>query len=144
MQCGVGGRPNTCGSLRERHQLKHGDKKYTLAIGDVVVIQSSERNRNCWPLGTVEELIEGRDGVVRGAKLPTGRSHLEHPIQHLYPLELSCEKENVQGDKTPLNPKAPVFRPKRDATVAARLRMQEVAEEEKRDLTLHKEPRSEF
>ncbi|XP_022808725.1 uncharacterized protein LOC111345707 [Stylophora pistillata] len=131
-------------SLRERHRLKHGDKKYTLAIGDVVVIQSSERNRNCWPLGTVEELIEGRDGVVRGPKLPTGRSHLEHPIQHLYPLELSCEKENVQGDKTPLNPKAPVFRPKRDATVAARLRMQEVAEEEKRDLTLHKEPRSEF
>ena len=33
-------------SLRERHRLKHGDKKSTLAVGDVVVIQSPERNRN--------------------------------------------------------------------------------------------------
>ena len=85
------------------------DKKCTLAIGDVVVIQSSERNRNCWPLGTVEELIEGRDGVVRCAKLRAGRSHLERSIQHLYPLELSCDKENLQGDTTPLNPTALVF-----------------------------------
>lgn len=120
-------------SLRECHRLKHGDKKCTLATGDLDVIQSFGRNRNCWPLGTVEELIEGRDGVVRGAKLRAGRSHLERPIQHLYPLEMSCDKENVHGDTTPLNPTAPKFRPKRDAAVAARLRMQEVAEEEERD-----------
>ena len=117
-------------SLRERHRLKHGGKKCTLAVGDVVVIQSSERNRNCWPLGIVEQLIEGRDGVVRGARLRAGRSHLERPIQHLFPLELSCDKDNVQRDTTPLNPTAPVFRPRRDAAVAARLRMQEVTEEE--------------
>lgn len=117
-------------SLRERHRLKYGDKKCTLAVGDVVVIQSPEQNRNCWPLGIVEQLIEGRDGVVRGARLRAGRSHLERPIQHLYPLELSCDKENVQRNMTPLDPTAPVFRPRRDAAVAASLRMQEVAEEE--------------
>ena len=50
-----------------------------------------------------------------------GRSHLERPIQHLYPLELSCD------------PTAPVFRPRRDAAVAASLRIQEVAEEEELD-----------
>ena len=117
-------------SLCERHRLKHGDKKYTLAVGDVVIIQSPERNRNCWPLGIVEQLIEGRDGVVRGARLRAGRSHLECPIQHLYPLELLCDKENVQRNMTPLDPTAPVFRPRRDAAVAASLRMQEVAKEE--------------
>ena len=42
-------------ALGERHRLKHGDKKRTLAVGDVVVIQSAERNRNCWPLGIVEQ-----------------------------------------------------------------------------------------
>ena len=120
-------------SLRERHRLKYGDKKCTLAVGDVVVIQSPEQNRNCWPLGIVEQLIEGRDGVVRGARLRAGRSHLEHPIQHLYHLELSCDKENVQRNMTPLDPTAPVFRPRRDAAVAASLRMQEVAEEEELD-----------
>ena len=108
-------------SLRERHLLKHGDKKCTLAVGDVVVIQSPERNRNCWPLGIVEQLIEGRDGVIRGARLRAGRSHLERPIQHLYPPELSCGKENVQRNMTPLDPIAPVFRPRRDAAVAASL-----------------------
>ena len=70
-------------SLRERHCLKHADKKCTLAVGDIVVIHSSEWNRNCWPLGIVEQLIEERDGVVRGARLRAGRSHLERPIQHL-------------------------------------------------------------
>ena len=48
------------------------------------------------------------------------------------PLELSCDKENVQRDKTPLNPTGPVFRPS-EMRVAARLRMQEVAEEEELD-----------
>ncbi|XP_074612384.1 uncharacterized protein LOC141866739 [Acropora palmata] len=115
-------------ALRERHRLKHGDKKCTLAIGDVVVIQSAERNRNCWPLGIVEQLIEGRDHIVCGARLQAGRSHLERPIQHLFPLELSCDKENVQRDTAPLNPTASLFRPRRDAAVAARFRMQEVAD----------------
>ena len=62
-----------------------------------------------------------------------GRSHLERPIQHLYPLELSCDKENVQRNMTPLDPTAPVFRPRQDTAVAASLRIQEVAEEEELD-----------
>ena len=99
----------------------------------MVIIQSAERNRNCWPLGIVEQLIEGRDGIVRGARLQAGLSHLGHPIQHLFPLELSCDKEKVQRDMTPLNPTASVFRPRQDAAVAARLQMQEVAEEEELD-----------
>ena len=66
---------------------KHGDKKCSLAVGDVVIIKSSERNRNSWPLGIVERLIEGRDGAVRAARLRIGRSQIQLPIQHLYPLE---------------------------------------------------------
>ena len=41
-------------ALRERHRLKHGDKRSSLAVGDVVIMKSSERNRNSWPLGIVE------------------------------------------------------------------------------------------
>ena len=79
---------------------------YPLAVGDIVVIQSSEWNRNCWPLGIVEQLTEGRDDVVRGARFRAGRSHLERSIQHLFPLELLCDKENVPRHTTPLNPTA--------------------------------------
>ena len=44
-------------------------------------------------MGIVEELITGRNGVVRGAKVRAGKSHLERAIQHLYPLELTCDRQ---------------------------------------------------
>ena len=55
--------------LREQHNLKHKGSKVTLAEGDVVIIKRDEKNCGLWKLGTVEELITGREGVVRGAKL---------------------------------------------------------------------------
>lgn len=55
-------------ALRERHRLKYSNAQSSLAVGDVVIIKSVERNRNCWPLGIIEELIIGRDQVVCGAK----------------------------------------------------------------------------
>ena len=78
--------------LREQHNLKHKGSKVALAKGDVVIIKGEEKNRGLWKLGIVEELITGRDRVVRGAKLRVGRSYLERPVQHLYPMELSCDR----------------------------------------------------
>ena len=120
-------------ALRERHHLKHGDKKCSLAVGDVVIIKSSERSRNSWPLGIVERLIEGRDGAVRGARLRTCRSHIERPIQHLYPLELSCDIEDDRRNATALDPGATAFRPRRDAAVAARFRVRDLAQEDQQE-----------
>ena len=99
-------------ALRERHRLKHGNAESGLAVGDVVIINSVERNRNCWPLGIIEEPTVGRDQVVRGAKLRVGKSVLERAVQHLYPLELACDKTPPPNQPTPLNPGAPVFRPR--------------------------------
>ena len=57
--------------LRERHRLKcKGDSTHP-AKGDVVIIKSDDKNRAQWKLGVVIDLITGRDGVVRGAKLRT-------------------------------------------------------------------------
>ena len=78
-------------SLRERHNLKHKTKELTLKVGDVVLIQSEERNRGKWSIGIVVKLIEGRDGVVREARLRAGKSYLERAIQHLCPMELLCD-----------------------------------------------------
>ena len=79
-------------ALRERHRLKYHNGESHLAVVDVVLIKSTERNRNCWPLGIVERLIVGRDGIVRGAKLKTGKSFIERGVQQLYPIELSCDR----------------------------------------------------
>ena len=78
-------------SLRERDNLKHKTKELTLKVGDVVLIQSEERNRGKWSIGIVVKLLEGRDGVVRGARLRAGKSYLERAIQRLCPMELSCD-----------------------------------------------------
>lgn len=103
--------------LRERHRLKHkGDMTYP-SKGEVVIIKSEEKNRAQGKLGIVEDVITGRDGGIRGAKLKSGKSHLERPIQHLYPLELNCDK-SVQTPPVTLNADAPVYRPRRDAAVA--------------------------
>ena len=81
-----------------------------------------------WKLGIVEGLIRGRDGVVRGAKVKTVNGQLERAVQHLYPLELSCDREPAVS----LNPTAPTFnpRPRRDAAATATVRIQQEAEED--------------
>ena len=88
-----------------------------------------------WPMVVVEELFTGRDGVVRAvklraAKVRAGRGFMERPIQHLYPLELSCDRNLTLCNDTPLNPTAMEFRPRRDAAVGARQRIEDIVEQD--------------
>lgn len=117
--------------LRERHNLKHSQKPCALDVGDVVIIQSEERNRGKWSLGVIEELYPGRDGIIRAAKLRAGKSYLERAVNHLYPLELSCDKSRPYiPERKQLNPVAPEFRPVRNAAAAAKLRIRDIAQEQ--------------
>ena len=114
--------------LRERHNLKHKGSSGVVKKGEVVIIKGDEKDRNHWKLGIVEELMPGKDGVVRAVRLRAGRNRLERTVQHLYPLELSCDfgKDN----KTKLNSETPAFRPKRDAAEAAKVGISDIAEDE--------------
>ena len=111
--------------LRERHRGKKGVGD-SPKVGDVVIIKSEEKNRGKWPLGIVEELIVGNNEVVRGARLRAGKSHIERAVQHLYPLELSCDRSTPAAPR-PLNPEAETYRPRRDAAIAAEQRIQDIA-----------------
>ena len=55
---------------------------------------------------------------------------MERPIQHLYPLELSCDRNPTPCNDTPLNRTAVEFRSRRDADVAARQQIQDIVEED--------------
>ena len=101
--------------LRERHNQNHKKTSFTVKKGDVVIIQSDERSRGKWPLGVVDE------------KLRAGKTYLERAVNHLYPLELSCDRTETK-EPINLNPEAASFRPRRDAAVAAQQRIKEVAE----------------
>lgn len=114
--------------LRERHNLKHHGKQTSLKVGDVVIIKAEDKNRGKWPLGIVQELFPGRDGVVRAVRLRAGKSYLERPIQHLFPLEIACDM--VPTAPIVLNGDAPEFRPKRKEALEAKRKIQEIVRSE--------------
>ena len=53
-------------------------------MGDVVVVYEEDRKRGEWKMGVVENLVTGRDGVVRGAKVSVitkeKPTHLSRPV----------------------------------------------------------------
>lgn len=67
----------------------------------------------------------GWDRVVQRAKLRVRGGHIERPVNHLYPLELSCNQMPLTP-KDQLNPKAPEFRSTCDAAVAVRVRIHDI------------------
>ena len=93
--------------LRNSH-LSNGnsDSDRKISEGDVVVVHDENKKRGFWRLGLVEELIVGRDGHVRGAKIRVssgGKTSIwQRPVQRLYPLEINSkseeEKEGSVGD----------------------------------------------
>ena len=117
--------------LRERYHLKNPGKPCHPEVGEVVLIKSEDKNRGKWKIGIVTDTIEGRDGVVRAVKLRVGTSRLQRAVQHLFPLELSCDQPRAEeGGSTALSTETPEFRPRRDAAVAANLRMRDVTQSE--------------
>ena len=67
--------------------------------------------------------------MVRAVRLRAGKSFLERPIQHLYPLELSCDLKA----KNQLDVQTKEFKPKRMAAEAARENIRIIAAEEQSD-----------
>lgn len=62
-------------------------------VGDIVIVQDSDHPRGLWRLVHVEELIVRQDGIVKEALVRVHSAdsrftHLQHPIQALYPLEV--------------------------------------------------------
>ena len=92
--------------LRETHsQQKKSNNEVNK--GDIVLIFEENTKRNLWKTGIVEDLIVGRDGVVRGAtvcKIGRGGKHevLNRPLQKLFPLEVS-NKVDRDDDKRESN-----------------------------------------
>ena len=62
-------------------------------------------------------------------RLRSGKSFIERPIQHLYPLELACDV-STQIKAITLNAEAKEFRPSRRSAVSARRQMRAIASAE--------------
>ena len=99
--------------------------------GDVILNKGEEGNRGRWRFGIVEQSIQGRDGMVRGAQLRAGKSYLERPEQHLYALKLFLDRP-VEERGVTLSAQAAEFQPRR-AAADTRQRIAAIAQEESQE-----------
>ncbi|XP_035715513.1 uncharacterized protein LOC110859590 [Folsomia candida] len=65
------------------------EKVHPFQVGDLVLIGDDNKKRLMWDMGRVIELMVGRDGESRVAKVKTMHGHLIRPLQRLFPLEIS-------------------------------------------------------
>ena len=119
--------------LREVHSSGRKGAKDTVAkinLGDVVLIHDPAQPRALWRIGKVEKLLQGSDGLVRGASLRvrsgTTTIQLNRPLQLLYPLEFGSTTDQTDQCE-PDQPKVIAKRSQatRAAAQVARLRMKE-------------------
>ena len=77
--------------LRETHKMQK-NKSNDISKGDIVLVYEDNQKRNVWKMAIVEELIKGKDGEVRGAKVRKAAKGkpiiLNRPLQKLFPLEI--------------------------------------------------------
>ena len=74
--------------------MKHKPSKKGLKEGDI--IKSDQKNGGKWRIGIVHQLFKDQDGVICGVCFCAGKSHLERPIQCLFPFELNCDVNPVK------------------------------------------------
>ncbi|KAL9961132.1 hypothetical protein ACROYT_G030023 [Oculina patagonica] len=84
-------------SLRERanERCKKQNKESPISVGDIVIVKSDLKKRTFWKLGKIQELLPGRDGQIRSAKVKVAGKGERKPqvlrrvIQDLIPVEVS-------------------------------------------------------
>ncbi|GFQ77780.1 hypothetical protein TNCT_327131 [Trichonephila clavata] len=92
-----------------REQTQRHRKSRSLTVGDVVVLENNLKNRTLWSFARIIELIPGKDGHVRVARVRTETGELVRPAQRLYNLELLEPEINLPKEQTDS-----VIRAKRD------------------------------
>ena len=91
--------------LRERNQIWHKQARssttQTPRIGDVVLIKEN-LPRGQWRVGRINKLIQGRDQVVRSAKVLLPSNKLLHrTLNQLYPIE--CPDDTIMRTEDDVN-----------------------------------------
>ena len=76
-------------SLLEYQKLYKQQNKMIPSIDDIVNIHDGKVPRYKWLLERIYDVITGKDGAIRGAKLFVGKTKktVERPINKLYPVE---------------------------------------------------------
>jgi hypothetical protein len=84
-------------TLRSFHEVQQQQASTKLRRGDVALLQEDVRPRHMWKRAVIEQLIEGRDGMIRTVVLRTPEGNkITRPIQLVIPLEVDQGGEDVE------------------------------------------------
>ncbi|KAG1697911.1 hypothetical protein GQR58_005883 [Nymphon striatum] len=93
--------------LRNLPPLLNSKTQGNIKKGTIVIINEMGIPRMRWPLGIVEKVYCGKDGLVRSVDLQTAKGRKTRPIQRLHNLEIvhqlpeNCDESDVNvSDKT--------------------------------------------
>ena len=77
-------------NLKENHKIKlQKFNRPQIPLKDVVIVEEDRQSRPMWRVGIVEELLQEKEGQIRGAKVrvPKTNSNLKRPVNKLYLVE---------------------------------------------------------
>ena len=83
--------------LRDFHR-NTGKVAGRINVGDVVILHDEKLPRHRWSLCKVVEVIPGRDGVIRGARIKIAKTGaiVGRPLNKLYPFEVLADRGNSE------------------------------------------------
>ena len=84
--------------LRSYHEVRRPARlRPKLKVGDIVLLQEERMPRQMWNKARIDEMIPGRDGLIRTVKLRLlDRTKISHPVQLVIPLEIDQGGEDVE------------------------------------------------
>ena len=85
--------------LMEAYRPTQVQSKPNVQVGDVVLLKDDNKKRSFWKIGRIEQLIKGKDDVVRSAIITLGADDgkfgmktLRRPLKLLVPLEVNQKR----------------------------------------------------
>ena len=80
-------------ALREKHyNCVDANVNCPFKVGDVVLVNLDNCSRKWWPLGRVQTLISGPDGVIRSVEVTVGSKVYHRSLNKLVPLEVDTSE----------------------------------------------------
>ncbi|KAF8781831.1 Achaete-scute like protein [Argiope bruennichi] len=64
--------------LKSAHNLANPSSYQNLKIGDIVLVEGASKSKLLWEMGVIQELIMGRDGLVRACIVKTSKEESVH------------------------------------------------------------------
>ena len=91
--------------IRNLPPCKGGPVKSSVQVESVVLVRGEEKIRLKWPIGIVQEVYPGKDGLVRAVDVKTAKGVVTRPIQKIHDLELTDSKREPSPPPTPITEK---------------------------------------